>query len=91
MITLKQLKEEILVYDIINVIDENGKSIECVEVTLTDRIIDVYMDLKEVNIGLIAKKILELDLYKEEWNKVLIMLDICIWIKYNKRAVNTYL
>ena len=66
MITLKQLKEEILVYDIINFEDEDGKHIECVEVTLTDRIIDVYMDTKEVNIGLIAKKILEQNLYKEE-------------------------
>lgn len=66
MITLKQLKEEILVYDIINFTDEEGKHIECVEVTLTDRIIDVYMDTKEVNIGIIAKKILEQNLYKEE-------------------------
>ena len=66
MITLKQLKDEILVYDIINFIDEEGKRIECVEVTLTDRVIDVYMDTKEVNIGIIAKKILEQGLYKED-------------------------
>lgn len=66
MITLKQLKDEILVYDIINFIDEEGKHIECVEVMLTDRVIDVYMDTKEVNIGIIAKKILEQGLYKED-------------------------
>ncbi len=62
--TLKQLKEEILTYDIIS-FDEEGKSIECVEVILSDRIIDVYMDTKEVNIGLIARKILEDGLYEE--------------------------
>ena len=66
MITLKQLKDEILVYDIINFIDEEGKHIECVDVTLTDRFIDVYMDTKEVNIVIIAKKILEQGLYKED-------------------------
>ena len=66
MITLKQLKEEILVYDIINFVNEEGKHIECVEVTLSDRIIDVYMDTKEVNIGIVAKKILEQGLYKED-------------------------
>lgn len=62
--TLKQLKEEILTYDIIS-FDEEGHSIECVEVVLTDRIIDVYMDTKEVNVGLIAKKILEDGLYQD--------------------------
>lgn len=66
MITLKQLKEEILVYDIINFVNEEGKHIECVEVTLSDRIIDVYMDTKEVNVGIVAKKILEQGLYKED-------------------------
>lgn len=66
MITLKQLKEEILVYDIINFVNEEGKHIECVEVTLSDRIIDVYMDTKEVNLGIVAKKILEQGLYKED-------------------------
>ncbi|MEF9959442.1 MAG: hypothetical protein RR090_05530 [Niameybacter sp.] len=64
MITLKQLKEEILTYDIINFVDETGKHIECVEVTLADRIIDVYMDTKEVNIGILARKILEEGLYE---------------------------
>ncbi|MEG0086283.1 MAG: hypothetical protein RR448_10465 [Niameybacter sp.] len=64
MITLKQLKEEILTYDIINFVDEAGKHIECVEVTLADRIIDVYMDTKEVNIGILARKILEEGLYE---------------------------
>nr|WP_307989054.1 hypothetical protein [uncultured Niameybacter sp.] len=65
MITLKQLKEEILTYDIINFVDETGKHIECVEVTLADRVIDVYMDTKEVNIGILARKILEEGLYEE--------------------------
>lgn len=65
MITLKKLKEEILTYDIINFVDETGQHIECVEVTLADRVIDVYMDTKEVNIGILARKILEEGLYKE--------------------------
>ena len=65
MITLKKLKEEILTYDIINFVDETGKHIECVEVTLADRVIDVYMDTKEVNIGILARKILEEGLYEE--------------------------
>lgn len=64
MITLKQLKEEILTYDIIN-FDAEGNPIECVEVTLADRVIDVYMDTKEVNIGILARKILEEGLYEE--------------------------
>ncbi|MGL4345976.1 MAG: hypothetical protein ACRCTE_12320 [Cellulosilyticaceae bacterium] len=63
MITAKQLKEDILTYDIINFVDENGQKIECVEVTLVDRVIDVYMDTKEVNIGILVKKILEDNLY----------------------------
>ena len=65
MITLKKLKEEILTYDIINFVDETGKHIECVEVTLADRVIDVYMNTKEVNIGILARKILEEGLYEE--------------------------
>lgn len=65
MITLKQLKEEILTYDVVKFPDENGKIIECVEVTLVDRIIDLYMDTKELNIGIIAKKILEDNLYEQ--------------------------
>ncbi|MGL4799934.1 MAG: hypothetical protein ACRCWY_11150 [Cellulosilyticaceae bacterium] len=65
MITAKELKEEILVYDIIKYTDEDGKEIECVEVTLADRIIDVYMDTKEVNVGIIVKKILEQGLYEK--------------------------
>lgn len=64
--TLKQIKDEILVYDVINFIDEEGKHIECVEVTMTDRVIDVYMDTREVNITLVAKQILEQGLYKED-------------------------
>ena len=62
--TLKQIKDEILVYDVINFIDEEGKHIECVEVTMTDRVIDVYMDTREVNITLVAKQILEQGLYE---------------------------
>ena len=64
MISEKKLKEEILAYDVINYPDENGKMIECVEVILTDRIIDLYMDTNELNIGIIAKKILQDNLYK---------------------------
>ena len=64
MISKKALKDEILTYDIITYTDENGKVINYVEVTLVDRIIDVYMDVREVNIGLIANKIIEDGLYK---------------------------
>lgn len=64
MISKKQLKEDILTYDIIKYEDEDGKVIEYVEVTLVDRIIDVHMDTREVNIGLIANKIIEDNLYK---------------------------
>ncbi|MHC1747139.1 MAG: hypothetical protein AB9856_01960 [Cellulosilyticaceae bacterium] len=64
MITAKQLKEDILTYDIILKVDDEGNEQEFVEVTLVDRVIDVYMDTKEVNIGLIAKKILEDNLYE---------------------------
>lgn len=65
MITKKQLKEDIITYDIITYVDEEGKKVEYVEVTLVDRIIDVYMDIREVNIGLIANKIIEDNLYEE--------------------------
>ena len=65
MITKKKLKEDIITYDIITYKDEDGKDIEYVEVTLVDRIIDVYMDTREVNIGILANKILEDNLYKE--------------------------
>ena len=65
MITKKQLKDDIITYDIIKYKDEDGKMIEYVEVTLVDRIIDVYMDTREVNIGILANKILEDNLYKE--------------------------
>ena len=51
-------------YDIIKYKDEDGKEIEYVEVTLVDRIIDVYMDTKEVNIGILANKIIKNNLYK---------------------------
>ena len=64
MISKKQLKDEIMTYDIITYKDEDGKQVEYVEVILTDRIIDVYMDIREVNIGLIANKIIEDNLYK---------------------------
>lgn len=64
MISKKELLEEIITYDIITYEDENGKEVSYVEVTLADRIIDVYMDVREVNIGLIAKNIIEQDLYK---------------------------
>lgn len=64
MISKKQLKDDIITYDIITYTDEDGKLIEYVEVTLVDRIIDVYMDVREVNIGLIANKIIEDNLYK---------------------------
>ena len=64
MITKKQLKDDIITYDIIKYKDEDGKMIEYVEVTLVDRIIDVYMDTREVNIGILANKILEDNLYK---------------------------
>ena len=64
MISKKQLKDDIITYDIITYTDEDGKFIEYVEVTLVDRIIDVYMDTREVNIGLIANKIIKDNLYK---------------------------
>lgn len=64
MISKKQLKDEIITYDIITYKDEDGKQVEYVEVILTDRIIDVYMDIREVNIGLIANKIIEDNLYE---------------------------
>ena len=64
MISKKQLNDEIITYDIITYKDEDGKQVEYVEVILTDRIIDVYMDIREVNIGLIANKIIEDNLYK---------------------------
>lgn len=64
MISKKQLKDEIITYEIITYKDEDGKQVEYVEVILTDRIIDVYMDIREVNIGLIANKIIEDNLYK---------------------------
>ena len=65
MITKKKLKDEIITYDIIKYKDEDGKVVEYVEVTLVDRIIDVYMDTREVNIGIVANKIIENNLYKE--------------------------
>ncbi|AYE33236.1 hypothetical protein [Clostridium septicum] len=65
MVTKKQLKDDIITYDVITYKDEDGKKVEYVEVTLVDRIIDVYMDIREVNIGLIANKIIEDNLYKE--------------------------
>ncbi|WP_294133185.1 hypothetical protein [uncultured Clostridium sp.] len=65
MITKKKLKDEIITYDIIKYKDEDGKVVEYVEVTLVDRIIDVYMDTREVNIGILANKIIENNLYKE--------------------------
>ena len=64
MISKKQLKDEIITYDIITYKDEDGKQVEYVEVILTDRIIEVYMDIREVNIGRIANKIIEDNLYK---------------------------
>ena len=64
MISKKALKDEIITYDIITYTDEDGKFVEYVEVTLTDRIIDVYMDTKKVNIGILANKIIEDNLYK---------------------------
>ena len=65
MITKKQLKDDIITYDIIKYKDEDGKMIEYVEVTLVDRIIDVDMDTREVNIGILANKIIEDNLYEE--------------------------
>lgn len=65
MITKKKLKDEIITYDIIKYKDEDGKVVEYVEVTLVDRIIDVYMDTREVNIGILANKIIENNLYEE--------------------------
>ncbi|WP_055069733.1 hypothetical protein [Clostridium massiliamazoniense] len=63
MATKKEIMDSIITWDVITN-DENGNPIECVEVTFPDRIIDVNMDTREVNIGLIVKKILEDDLYK---------------------------
>ena len=65
MITKKQLKEDIITYDIIKYKEKKKKMIEYVEVTLVDRIIDVYMDTREVNIGILANKIIEDNLYEE--------------------------
>ncbi len=64
MISKKQLKEDIITWDIITYKDEEGNPVEYVEVTLVDRIIDVYMDTREVNIGILANKIIEDNLYK---------------------------
>lgn len=66
MISKKDLKEEIITYDIIKFTEEDGTLIEYVEVTLVDRIIDVYMDTREVNIGILVNKIIENNLYKED-------------------------
>ncbi|WP_297637654.1 hypothetical protein [uncultured Clostridium sp.] len=65
MITKKQLKEEIITYDVINITEDDGTHVEYVEVTLADRIIDVYMDTREVNIGILCNKIIEDGLYEE--------------------------
>lgn len=66
MISKKKLLEEIITYDLISYTDENGKEVEYVEVILADRIINVPMSIKEVNMGLLANKILEDNLYIEE-------------------------
>lgn len=66
MISKKKLLEEIITYDLISYTDENGKEIEYVEVILADRIINVPMSIKEVNMGLLANKILADNLYIEE-------------------------
>ena len=47
MISKKALKDEIITYDIITYTDENGEVVNYVEVTLVDRIIDVYMECIE--------------------------------------------
>ena len=60
----KQLKEDIITCDWIDYIDEDGRLVEYVEVTMVDKIIDVPMSLKEVNIGLLVNRIIELGLYK---------------------------
>ena len=60
----KQLKEDIITYACIDYVDEDGKIVEYVEVTMVDKIIDVPMSLKEVNIGLLVNRIIELGLYK---------------------------
>ncbi|MGL5417663.1 MAG: hypothetical protein ACRDAU_18490 [Clostridium sp.] len=65
MITKKKLKEEIITYDVINITEEDGTHVEYVEVILADRVIDVYMDTREVNIGILANKIIEDNLYEE--------------------------
>lgn len=59
----KEIKDDIITYDCIDYIDDDGNLVEYVEVTLTDKIIDVPMSLKEVNIGLIVNRIIELGLY----------------------------
>ena len=41
----KQLKEDIITYDCIDYVDEDGKIVEYVEVTMVDKIIDVPMSL----------------------------------------------
>lgn len=64
MISKKQLKDDIITYDIIKYKEEDGTVVEYVEVTLVDRIIDVYMDTREVNIGILVNKIIENGLYK---------------------------
>lgn len=64
MISKKALKDDIITYDIITYTNDDGEEVNYVEVTLVDRIIDVYMDIREVNIGLIANKIIEDNLYE---------------------------
>lgn len=64
MISKKALKDDIITYDIITYTNDEGEEVNYVEVTLVDRIIDVYMDIREVNIGLIANKIIEDNLYE---------------------------
>lgn len=65
MVTRNKLKEEIITYDIISYTDDNGEKVEYVEVILADRVLDVKMDIREVNMGLVINKILEDNLYKE--------------------------
>ena len=48
----------------VQVFFDDGKIVEYVEVTMVDKIIDVPMSLKEVNIGLLVNRIIELGLYK---------------------------
>ena len=77
MISKKKLKEDIITYDIITYKDEDGKDIEYVEVTLVDRIIDVYMDTREVNIGILANKIIEDNFYLY-WNNNIYVFNLII-------------